>query len=230
MENFLKFCHVHVPRYFLAWAIFSLTISINKIDYCIVCIMQMFSRRFVNKDYEKWGLSRATLWLGFLTGCFKVWLVNTQEYCFLIGHHDHVYIIQHISKTRNAHLICTISNIFIMKNFPLSSGKAFTPCMWLSRIYLNLIMIFSLFNALLRSFKTKVCWSVCPPKITKNTKLYKTLQINTKHWNILKFLPPTPSFMNTIKEALAVCRSFLDRIVIFFLGGGVHLEEGSGSI
>ena len=28
-------------------------------------------------------------------------------------------------------------------------------------------------------------------------------------------MPPTPSFMKTVKEALAVCRSFLDGVVIF---------------
>ena len=63
--------------------------------------------------------------------------------------------------------------------------------------------------------------SVCPPKITKN---YKTLQNFTKHYKTLEndkiWIPHSLSCVKTVKEASALCRSFLDGVVIFiyFLG------------
>ena len=59
-----------------------------------------------------------------------------------------------------------------------------------------------------------VCLSVHP-------KIYKTLQYLTKPFstwlNMKQILsPPPPALVGTIKEALAICRSFLDKVVIFF--------------
>ena len=60
-----------------------------------------------------------------------------------------------------------------------------------------------------------VCRSVCPPQN------YKTLQNPTKHSRASKkgFCPfPSPiCFVQTVKEASAICRSFLDGVVIFQL-------------
>ena len=64
-----------------------------------------------------------------------------------------------------------------------------------------------------------VCRSVCLSpknykKITKLSKHYKSIQNIEKHWN-KEFLPLPPSFMKTVKEASALCQSFLDGVVIF---------------
>ena len=68
--------------------------------------------------------------------------------------------------------------------------------------------------------------SVCPPKLTKK---YKTLHNLSKHYKTLKDIEirsfcththtHTLSFMNTIKEASAVCRSFLDGVIISLFCG-----------
>ena len=63
----------------------------------------------------------------------------------------------------------------------------------------------------------------------KNTKLYKTLQNSTKQYKTLQnieiksFCPPPFSAVKTVKEASAVCRSFLDGVVIFFIQPGQWL-------
>ena len=55
----------------------------------------------------------------------------------------------------------------------------------------------------------------------KIIKLYKTLQNSTKHYKTLQnieiksFCPPPFSAVKTVKEVSAVCRSFLDGVVIF---------------
>ena len=77
-----------------------------------------------------------------------------------------------------------------------------------------------------RCVSLSVCLSVSPPKITNNyktlqniAKRYKTLQNTTKHYKTLQnieiksFCPPF-SAVKTVKEASAVCRSFIDGVVI----------------
>ena len=79
-----------------------------------------------------------------------------------------------------------------------------------------------------RCVSLSVCLSVSPQKITNN---YKTLQNITKSYKTLKYgvfvLPPPPSLslMKTVKEASAVCQSFLDGVVIFKLRLGALIPR-----
>ena len=60
-------------------------------------------------------------------------------------------------------------------------------------------------------------------KIQNFTKHYKSIQ-NTKEYSNKEFLPPTSLFIKTVKEALAVCRSFLDGVVIFYMHARLQFE------
>ena len=64
-----------------------------------------------------------------------------------------------------------------------------------------------------RSVGLSVCWLVCWSVLQKLQKIYKTLQNLTKRYK---------TFGKTVKEALAVCRSFLDGVVIFVLSFVKH--------
>ena len=75
-----------------------------------------------------------------------------------------------------------------------------------------------------RSVCRSVGRSVGRSVLQKYKKIYKTLQNITNQYKTLKniemknFWPLTPSSMKTVKEALALCRSFLDGVVIFLFG------------
>ena len=57
------------------------------------------------------------------------------------------------------------------------------------------------------SVSPSVCWSVGLSVLQKLQKYYKTLQNSANRYK---------TFWKTVREAMAVCRSFLDGVVIFF--------------
>ena len=71
-----------------------------------------------------------------------------------------------------------------------------------------------------RSPFLSACLSVCPSSKEKNKKKYRTLQNFAKPYKTLKDdkimgFQPVLSLMRTVKEASAICRIFLDGVVIF---------------